>query len=144
MRVAFLVPLLTVIVGQVAYQLAQKAVPVAANPFATLSFAYLVGLVTCLALASMANIPVRLSDVRAALSSQTWILGASVVAIEFGYLQAYRNGWGVGVIFAIAATVTTILLATIGALWLEEALSLRRLVGLGLSTCGVWLLISRK
>lgn len=142
-KVTFLGPLFTAIAGQVAYHLAQKAVPAAANPFATLSFAYLIGLMACIALAPIVGNPLSVSDVRVAYSWQAWVLGASVVAIELGYLLAYRSGWTIGVAFAIAATTTTVLLAAIGTLWLGDTLLARRIFGLALATGGVWLVAAR-
>jgi drug/metabolite transporter (DMT)-like permease len=143
-KMTFLGPLLTAIAGQVAYHLAQKSVPAAANPFATLSFAYLTGLISCIALAPLVGNPLSMSDVRVAYSWQTWVLGASIVAIEIGYLLAYRSGWSIGVAFAIAATTTTVLLAAIGGLWLGDTLGARRLIGLLLATGGVWLVVARR
>jgi drug/metabolite transporter (DMT)-like permease len=143
MKMTFFGPLLTAIAGQVAYHLAQKSVPAAANPFATLSFAYLVGMVACVVAAPLAGNSLSMGDLRVAYSWQTWLLGASVVAIEIGYLLAYRSGWPIGVAFAIAATATTVLLAIVGALWFGEILGSRRILGLTLATVGVWLVVTR-
>jgi multidrug transporter EmrE-like cation transporter len=144
LKISFIVPLLTVVVGQVAYQLAQKSVDMSVNPLATLTFVYLIGLISCLTLGFFADNPIRLGDARLACSWQTWLLGTSIVAIELGYLQAYRNGWRIGAAFAVAATLTTITLAAIGALWFAETLSARRSIGLVLGTFGLWLVISRE
>jgi drug/metabolite transporter (DMT)-like permease len=144
MKMTFFGPLLTAIAGQVAYHLAQKSVPAAANPFATLSFAYFVGMVACVVAAPLAGNSLSMGDLRVAYSWQTWLLGASVVAIEIGYLLAYRSGWPIGVAFAIAATATTVLLAVVGALWFGEILGSRRILGLALATAGVWLVVTRR
>ena len=44
----------------------------------------------------------------------TWVIALAIVAIEFGYLTAYRSGWTIGTAFAIASTVTIFASAIVG------------------------------
>ena len=135
--------MLLVVASQVAYHLAQKAIPAGAQPFSVFAFVYVVGAVMCVVAAAATGSPVSVSNLRGVLGWPACLLALSVVGIEIGYLLAYRSGWSLGITFAVASTSTVVLLALIGVALYAEVLSLRHLAGLALALCGGWLLAGR-
>ena len=128
------------IVGQIVYQIAQRSVPKDAPQFVVLALAYLAAALLCLVLASPSGMLSGGLNWRAALAWPTWLIALSIVAIEIGYLSAYRSGWTIGTAFTVASTVTVFALAVVGRFALGESLSLRQILGLGCSCLALWLL----
>jgi multidrug transporter EmrE-like cation transporter len=77
---------------------------------------------------------------RPALAWPTWVIAGAIVAIEIGYLTAFRAGWTLGTAFATASTITVVTLAVIDWMAHGNALSGKQWVGLVCSCLGVWLL----
>ena len=71
---------------------------------------------------------------------QSYALGAAVVAIEFGFLLAYRSGWPVSSTALVVAASVSSILAIVGTLVLGEAVTFRSCVGVGLAILGVGLI----
>jgi len=140
---AFAYSIALVIASQVAYQLAVRAVPPSANPFGVLIVVYGLAMATCIVLSPLAGRPIALTDMRRLLSWPTWLLALAVVGIEIGYLLAYRNGWKLGVTFAVTSVATVTVLALIGAAWFGELLDGRRILGIALALAGGWLVVAR-
>jgi drug/metabolite transporter (DMT)-like permease len=132
--------MLLVVASQVAYHLAQKAVPAGTPPFAVFALVYLAGAALCFGAAAVSGTPVTLSNLRGVLGWPAGLLALSVVGIEVGYLLAYRSGWSLGITFAVASTSTVALLALIGVALYGEVLSVRHVAGLALALSGGWLL----
>lgn len=128
------------ILGQIVYQIGQRAVPANASPFAVLVVAYFVAGVLSLCLAWPLGAAISTVSLRSAFAWPTWVIALAIVAIEFGYLMAYRSGWTIGTAFAIASTVTIVALALVGWVFLGNTLTVRQLAGLACSCAGVWLL----
>jgi drug/metabolite transporter (DMT)-like permease len=131
------------IVGQVIYQIAQRAVPPDASPLAVLALAYFAAGLICVALAWPFGAFAPGIHLRSAFAWPTWLIALAIVAIEVGYLTAYRSGWTLGTAFATSSTVTLVALALIGWLARGDTLSGRQLAGLACSCAGVWLLSVR-
>ncbi len=128
------------ILGQIVYQIGQRAVPANASPFAVLVVAYFAAGALSLGLAVPFGAATTAGSLRAAFAWPTWVIVLAIVAIEFGYLTAYRAGWTIGTAFVTASTVTIVALALVGWLLLGNAVSMRQIAGLACSCAGVWLL----
>ena len=134
--------MLLIIGSQLAYHLAQKTVAPSANPFAVFTLVYAVATLVCLFTAPVLGRSPSLGDFRQVLTWPVALLALSVVGIEIGYLVAYRNGWSLGITFAVASTTTVVLLAIVGTLFFTESLGARQLLGLSLVLGGSWMLVS--
>ena len=128
--------------GQIVYQLAQKSVPQDAPPLVVLAVAYLTAAALCVVLAWPFGALSGSISFRPALGWPTWMIAASIVAIEIGYLTAYRSGWTLGTAFTVASTLTVFALAVIGRFALGESLSTKQMLGLARSCVALWLLSS--
>ena len=137
-----LLPIGLIIASQVGYQLAQRAMPAGANPFAAIAVAYVLGIAACVALAPLVGRPIGIADAGLVRHWPIWALAASVVGIELGYLLAYRAGWTLATTTGVGYSATIVLVALIGAAYFSEALSARRAAGLVLAVGAVWLLVA--
>lgn len=102
------------IVGQIVYQIGQRSVPANASPLAVLAVAYFAAGVLCFVLAWPFGALASGVNLRSALAWPTWLIAIAIVAIEVGYLTAYRSGWTIGTAFVTASTVTAFALALVG------------------------------
>lgn len=132
-----------VIIGQIVYQIGQRAIPADASPMIVLALAYFSAGILCILFAAPQGAFTSGTSLRSALSWPTALLTLSIAAIEFGYLLAYRNGWTLATAFPSASAVTIFALATIGWVAHGESLSTRQIVGLLCSSAAPFLLLSR-
>ena len=140
MNQSMLMTLGLAIIGQIVYQIGQKAVPTDAPPLVVLAAAYFVAGLLCAALAWPFGAYAANVNWRPAVAWPTWLVSGAIVAIEVGYLTAYRSGWTLGSAFATASTVTIVTLALIDWLAHGNTLSAKHIVGLACSCIAVWLL----
>ncbi len=128
----------TIVVGVIIYHLSQKSIPAKADPFVALSVVYLISfLITVAALIVRGDLKKGAEMFR----DQGWIpivlLGVTAVAIELGYLYAYRTGWKISTTGITVSTFTAGALAVIGILWFKEQLSPLHAVGIALCVAGI-------
>ena len=64
-------------------------------------------------------------------------LGLAIVGIEVGTLFMYRAGWAVNVAFVVANSLIVVALMLTGFLLYKEKLTLRQLIGVGISLAGI-------
>src|SRR5579871_5335882 len=128
--------------GQVVYQIGQRSVPKDASPLMVLTIAYLAAAALCIVLAWPMGALNGGLNLRAALAWPTWVIAISIVAIEIGYLTAYRSGWTICIAFTVASTLTVFALAVVGRFALGESLSSRQVLGLAFSCVALLLLSS--
>jgi len=130
------------IAGQIFYQIGQRSVPRDAHPLVVLAIAYFVAGVLCVALALLFGASFSGEKLKSALSWPTGLVALSVLAIEVGFLTAYRSGWTIGTGFAVASTSAVLGLALIGKFAFGNPMLPRQLAGLVLSCIAVWLLMT--
>lgn len=131
--------ILLVIAGNVVYHLGQRAIPRAADPVIATLAAYLVATAV-----TVLMIPVLAADgaIRSGWRTLTWSTAAvaiGIVAIELGFLLAYRAGWRLSTASITANATVALVLVGIGAVVYREALTAGRLTGIGLCVAGLWL-----
>lgn len=132
------------IAGQIIYQISQRSVPASASPLLVLTVAYFAAGTLCILLAWPLGAFATGVNWQPALAWPTWLVAAAIVAIEVGYLLAFRSGWTLGTAFATASTVTVVSLALIDWLAHGTTLSTKQLVGIACSCLGVWLLTTAR
>jgi hypothetical protein len=135
---SFYVPVVFAIVGTVLYHLSQKMMPAKANAFLCLAFAF--GL-ACILSVVLWRVTTNAQDSPVALPWQSLALGFALVAIEGGYLFAYRGGWQLNRASLSANVSVAIILVLIGAIWFKEPFSLRLVAGIGSCLVGLALLL---
>ena len=67
-----------------------------------------------------------------------FVLGISLVALEFGYILLYRVGWNISVGSLVCNIILAIILLAIGLLFYRELLSIRQIFGVLLCIAGLF------
>ena len=128
-----------VVLGNVVYHLGQRAIPRDANPVVATRAAYLVAIVATLATIPLLARGTPLTTAWRALNWSTVLVGTGIVAVEIGFLLAYRSGWTLGNASLVANATVAVVLPGLGVLVFREPASLTRLSGVGLCLAGLWL-----
>jgi multidrug transporter EmrE-like cation transporter len=129
-----------VVAGNVAYHIGLKSVPREVHPLAPLVVLFATAAAT--ALLAWPRVARGLS-LKSELSRLNWmpvLVGVGIVAIELGFLVAYRLGWKLSTASLSANLVLSCVLVAIGVLAYREALTPSRMGGLALCLAGLWLL----
>lgn len=131
-------PLLLVVASSVGYQVGLKEVSDIGYPMASLTVTYLAASVVSFVIYFFQSLG-KESFLRGVLSVNVSAvgLGLAIVGIEVGTLFMYRAGWAVNVAFVVANSLIVAALMLTGLLLYKEKLTLRQLIGVGISLAGI-------
>ncbi len=131
-------PLLLVVASAVGYQVGLKEVSDVGDPMASLMVTYLAASVVSFVIYFFQSLG-KESFFRGVLSvnASAMGLGLAIVGIEVGTLFMYRAGWAVNVAFVVANSLIVAALMLTGFLLYKEKLTLRQLIGVGISLAGI-------
>ncbi len=138
---AYLWPLILIVVSNSIYHICAKSLPVKADPFAALTVTYLIGAVFSAALYFLLNRgSADLAQEWRSLNWTPYVLGFIVVAMEAGNVYAYRAGWSVNTLPVVQAACVAVLLLALGFLLYREGVTAGKLIGLVLCVAGLFFL----
>lgn len=131
-------PLLLVVLSSVGYQVGLKEVSSIGDPMASLTVTYLAASVVSFVIYFFQSLG-KESFFRGVFSANASAigLGLAIVGIEVGTLFMYRAGWAVNVAFVVANSLIVAALMLTGFLLYKEKLTLRQLIGVGISLAGI-------
>ena len=133
-------PILLVGGANTFYNISTKSMPGKVNAFASLSVTYLtcfvLSVIMFYATSSQKNLLTEISKV----NWTSFVMGLSVVALEFGYISIYRAGWKVSAGSLVANISLACVLLFVGLLLYKETISLRQVVGIGVCAAGLLLI----
>lgn len=131
-------PLLLVVLSSVGYQVGLKEVSGIGDPMISLMVTYLAASVVSFVIYFFQSLG-KESFLRGVLSVNVSAmgLGLAIVGIEVGTLFMYRAGWAVNVAFVVANSLIVAALMLTGFLLYKEKLTLRQLIGVGISLVGI-------
>lgn len=131
-------PLLLVVLSSVGYQVGLKEVSSIGDPMISLMVTYLAASAVSFVIYFFQSLG-KESFLRGVLSVNISAvgLGLAIVGIEVGTLFMYRAGWAVNVAFVVANSLIVAALMVTGFLLYKEKLSLRQLIGVGISLAGI-------
>jgi drug/metabolite transporter (DMT)-like permease len=132
--------ILLVVLGNIIYHLGQRAIPRETNPVIANLAAYVIAIVLSLALIPFFAAQTPLLTAFKGLTWSTVAVGAGIVAIELGFLLAYRAGWPLSSASMVANLCVAVIFLGIGVLAFKESWSMTRTVGLGCCMVGLWLI----
>lgn len=78
------------------------------------------------------------------LSKLNWtapVLGLSIVALEVGYIFAYRAGWKINTASLVTNTALAIILLFVGLICYGEPITMRKMLGVIICCAGLYFLI---
>lgn len=133
-------PIAMVVTANVFYNIIAKYTPESVNPLLSLTFSYLIAsaLAFILFLCTKGN-----ETIVREVSKLNWTsiaMGAVIIALEFGYIFIYRNGWDVHVGPLVANTVLACVLIFVGALLFKEKITPKQIAGIGICIGGLILI----
>ena len=129
-----------VILGNLVYHLGQRAIPREANAVVATLAAYVVALVATLAMVPVLARGVPLGTAWRTLNASTLAVGTGIVAIELGFLLAYRAGLVISTASITANAAVAVLLLLVGAVAFREPVTPARVAGIGFCLLGLWLI----
>lgn len=134
----YILPIVLIVASNVFYNISTKSTPSNANPFASLVVTYLVAAAVSGALLLCTT--VGKDGVLVQFKNINWtsyVLGLSLVGLEFGYIQAYRAGWNISEGSLVANICLAAILVVVGVLFYKEKLTLYQLIGMVLCAVGL-------
>ena len=137
---AYVAPIILVIISNIVYQLSAKSTPAQVNPFASLMVTYTVGAVVSGIFYFVLNRGGNLLQEYVHLNWAPFLLGLSVVGIEVGFIYAYKAGWPVGTASIVQSAISAIALIVFGLLIYQEALTWNKILGIAICCVGLWLI----
>ncbi len=132
--------ILLVVMGNIVYHLGQRAIPRDANPVIATLAAYGVAMVASLLLLPFLAPHTPILPALRSLNYTTLLVGTGIVAIELGFLLAYRAGWPLSSASLVANLCVAVVFLGLGVVAFREAWSVSRSVGLGCCMLGLWLI----
>jgi drug/metabolite transporter (DMT)-like permease len=132
--------ILLVIVGNVVYHLGQRAIPRETNAAIANLAAYLVAVVLTLLFLPFLAPGTPIIPALKSLNWSTLLVGSGILAVEFGFLLAYRAGWPLSSASMVANLCVAVIFLGIGVLAFKEDWSATRTAGLGCCMLGLWLI----
>ncbi len=131
-------PLLLVVLSGVGYQVGLKEVSGIGDPMISLMVTYLAASAVSFVIYFFQSLG-KESFFRGVFSVNVSAmgLGLAIVGIEVGTLFMYRAGWAVNVAFVVANSLIVAALMLTGFLLYKEKLTLRQLIGVGISLVGI-------
>jgi uncharacterized membrane protein len=100
------------------------------SPFFATIVAYVIGIVLCAFLMLVFPVGKSLRDSVRELNWAALLVGFAIVAIEVGFLLAYRVGWKIGLAAVSTNVAVTALLVPLGILVFKENLTPKNILGL--------------
>ncbi|HEX8709512.1 MAG TPA: EamA family transporter [Pyrinomonadaceae bacterium] len=126
----FYLPIALAVGGSLLYHLSQRSIPRDINPFFATIVAYLIGIILCAMCAAVYPSARSFRDSAREINWAVLGVGAAIVAIELGFLLAYRAGWKISLAAVATNVAVTMLLIPVGILVFKDHLSLRNIIGL--------------
>ena len=138
MSPSYYLPVLVIIAANVFYNVCTKSMPVKANPFFCLVVTYLIAAGFALVLYLTSRSQQSFTQEVRLLNWAPFVLGVSLVALEFGYILLYRVGWNISIGSLVCNIILAIILLAIGLLVYHELLSARQVFGVLLCIAGLF------
>lgn len=130
-------PVLVVIFANTFYNICAKSTPEGVQPFAALMVTYFMAAMVSLLLFFITSENKNLIHEIMNINWTSFVLGVSIVGLEFGYIQIYRAGWNVSVGSLVTNIGLAVVLLFVGLLLYKETISLNQIIGIALCIAGI-------
>lgn len=130
-------PILLVVLSNVVYQICAKNIPNNANPFASLTVTYVVGALTSTIMYYVLNKQGNLFREFTKLNWAPFVFGLVLVALEVGWIYAYKAGWQVSTGTIVQSSFLAVILIFVGFFLYGEPLNWNKIVGVLICLIGL-------
>lgn len=136
----FIWPVILVVLANVLYNIAAKAIPPDCSPYLALVVAY--GLAAALSLGChfIFESHTPLTSMFSKINWATYLLALSMVGLEVGYIFMYRVGWKISMASLVSNILLALALLLVGILFYREKIAARQLVGIAVCLAGICIL----
>lgn len=130
-------PLILIIISNIVYHNATKKMPEDANVCLSLAATYAVSFVGVLFtyIITGNNLAKDIHNI----NWTSFVLGISLIGVEFGYILMYRFGWKINIGSLLANVCVSLFLILIGGLFYKEIINLKQIVGIAFCLIGIFL-----
>ena len=111
---SFIWPIAIVVLANVVYNIVTKSTPSQANAFLSLTITYLVAAACAFIMYIIQGNHQKPTIELSRLNWTAIVLGISIVALEFGYINVYRAGWKVNTASLVANIALACILVFVG------------------------------
>jgi drug/metabolite transporter (DMT)-like permease len=130
-------PIALVVCSNVVYQICAKSLPEGMNPFASLTVTYIVGAIFSAVMYFALNQHGNLMQEHSKLNWAPFAFGVVLVALEAGWIYAYKAGWQVSTASIVHSAFLAAALIFAGKFLYHEALTWNKLVGAAICLVGL-------
>lgn len=131
------------ILANIGYHLLQRSIRPDLNPVVALIATYATALLACLIALPFFRGEAPLAEQFGKLGWPSAALGLAVIALELGFLLAYRAGWDISVAALYSNAAVALMLLPVGLLALGETLDAQKAAGLACALMGLLLLSAK-
>lgn len=135
-------PVLVVVGANTIYHICAKSTPEGISPFASLALTYIVAGIVSFIMFFITSDQKNILQEMAKANWATYLLAASIVFLEFGYILVYRVGWQVSVASLVCNIAVAIILLFAGVLLYKEVITPKQMTGI--IVCGIGLFLVSK
>lgn len=128
------------IISNILYHVCQKSIPGNVNPIISLIVTYISAILVSLVILPIYPDKINIVESTKNLNWAPFILGASIVGLELGYLLAYRAGWNINLAALVSTVIVAIFLIPIGIFFFKETLTIHNVFGIILCIIGLVLI----
>ncbi len=134
---AYVWPIVLVVVSNILYQICAKSVPAQVSPFAALTVTYLVGAAVSAAMFVLFDRGDNLILQYRQMNWAPFVLGLVIVGLEVGFIFVYKAGWPVSTASVVQSAFLAVALMAVGNLLYGEVISWNKLIGGALCLIGL-------
>ena len=123
-------PIIIVVGTNTFYNICTKSTPADVDTFASLSITYTVSAIVSVIMFYLTS---EHKDIMAEFGKTNWtawVLGLSIVFLEFGFVCLYRSGWKISVGNLVANSTLACVLLLVGLVIYKEVLTAKQIAGI--------------
>ena len=136
----YFLPVVMVVAFNTFYQVAAKGMPSANSTFANIVCVYLTATTASVVMFfATEHTGSLLSEIRQT-NWAPFVLGVSVVGLEYGFILLYRVGWKMSLGSTVCSILLALVMIAVGALFYRERLSLSQICGIVFCAVGLFFL----
>lgn len=131
-------PIALIVFSNIIYNICSKSVPKEIDALASLTITYSVGAIFSAVLYFLMNKGENILNEYKKLNFAPFLLGLTIVGLEFGFIYAYKNGWTVSTASIVQSSFLALALIFVGALLYHESISANKIIGIIICLVGLY------